>query len=111
MAQIRNRSFYNVVLAAALALGAGAALLHTAPAYAADDEGSDSGACTAKKFNYPSVEKACKDGGRKAAKKLMKEASKKYKADGKDWKCNHCHKDLKAYELTDNAVKDLKPYI
>jgi hypothetical protein len=110
MVQTRNRSFFNIVLAAALALGAGAALLHTTPAYA-DDDGDDSGACTAKKFNYPAVEKACKDGGRKAAKKLMKDTLKKAKADGKDWKCKSCHKDLKAYDLTDNAVKDLKPYI
>ncbi len=85
MVPIRNRSFFNIVLAAALALGAGAALLHTAPAYAADDDSDDSGACTAKKFNYPAVEKACKDGGRKAAKKLMKDTLKKAKADGKDW--------------------------
>ena len=44
-------------------------------------------------------------------KPLMKAALKKAKADGKDWKCKHCHNDLKKYDLTDDAVKDLKPYI
>lgn len=111
MVQARKRSPFTYILFAALSLGAAGAVLHPAPAYADDDEGDDSGACTAKKFNYPAVEKACKAGGRKEVKKLMKEAIKKAKADGKKWKCKSCHNDLKKYDLTDDAVKDLKPYI
>ena len=111
MVQASKRSIFSYLLVAAVSLGATAAVFHPSSAYAGEEEGDDKGACTTKKFNYPQVEKACKAGGRKEAKKVMQAAKKKYKADGKDWKCNHCHKDLKAYELTDNAVKDLKPYI
>ena len=68
-------------------------------------------ACTTKKFNYPAVEKACKDGGRKAAKEVMKAALKKAKGAGKDWKCTSCHEDTKEFKLKDNAVDDIKPYI
>jgi hypothetical protein len=103
MVQARKRSIFNFVLLAALTLGAGAAF--------AQDEGDDTGACTTKDFKYPAVKKACADGGRKAAKALMKEATKKAKADGKDWKCKHCHENMKDYKLTADAVKDLKPYI
>ena len=68
-------------------------------------------ACTTKKFHYPAVEKACKDGGRKAAKEVMKGAVKKAKAAGKDVKCTSCHEDTKDFKLKDNAVEDLKPFI
>jgi hypothetical protein len=86
---------------AAFALGIGVPSV----ARAGDD------ACTTKKFHYPAVEKACKDGGRKAAKELMKGAVKKAKAAGKDVKCTSCHEDTKEFKLKDNAVNDLKPYI
>lgn len=68
-------------------------------------------ACATKKFNYPAVAKACKDGGRKAAKDLMKGAVKKAKAAGKDVKCTSCHEDAKEFKLKSNAVDDLKPWI
>lgn len=110
MVQARKRSIFNLVLLAALTVGAGAAVLHPSTAFA-DDEGDDSGACTTKDFKYPAVAKACKDGGRKGAKSLMKEATKKAKAAGKDWKCKHCHENMKDYKLTADAVKDLKPFI
>ena len=86
---------------AAFALGVGVPSV----ARAGDD------ACTTKKFHYPAVEKACKDGGRKAAKELMKGAVKKAKAAGKDVKCTSCHEDTKEFKLKDNAVDDLKPFI
>ena len=111
MVQARKRSAFNYILFAALSLGAAAAVFTPSTAHAGDDEGDASGACTAKKFHYPAVEKACKAGGRKEVKKLMKTAIKKAKADGKKWKCKSCHEDLKKYDLTDDAVKDLKPYI
>jgi hypothetical protein len=90
-----------------MALGAAATCGVFAPGVArAGDE-----ACTTKKFNYPAVEKACKDGGRKAVKEVMKGAVKKAKAAGKDVKCTSCHEDTKDFKLKDNAVKDLKPFI
>ncbi len=55
--------------------------------------------CTTKDFKIPEVKKACADGGRKAAKALMKKAVKKAKAAGDDMKCKSCHKSLKTFEL------------
>lgn len=99
----------NVVLAAALLASAVSGLV-ISPSPAQADDGEKQ-ACTAKKFHYPAVEKACKDGGRKAAKEIMKAAVKKAKAAGKDVKCTSCHEDTKAYVLKDNAVDDLKPLL
>lgn len=92
------------VLTAALLAAAAFGLASPRLAYADD-------ACTTKKFHYPAVEKACKDGGRKAAKEVMKGAVKKAKAAGKDVKCTSCHEDTKEFKLKSNAVDDLKPYI
>ncbi|MEE9385446.1 MAG: hypothetical protein V3V08_18720 [Nannocystaceae bacterium] len=65
--------------------------------------------CITKKFTSKEVEKACKDGGRKAAKKMMKGLVKKAKAAGKKgMKCKGCHKNLKDFALTDEAVDGLK---
>ncbi|HEX4478040.1 MAG TPA: hypothetical protein VH142_23290 [Polyangiaceae bacterium] len=101
----RPSRFSSFVLAAALAGGAAVGVFAPAVAHAGDD------ACTATKFHYPAVQNACKSGGRKAAKDLMKASVKKMKADGKDVKCTSCHEDAKEFKLKDNAVKDLKPYI
>ena len=66
-----SRSVPTLVLT--MALGAAAMCGVFAPGVArAGDE-----ACTTKKFNYPAVEKACKEGGRKAVKEVMKGAVKK----------------------------------
>ncbi len=100
----RTSRFSSFVLAAALAGGAMVGVFAPAVAHAGDD-------CTATKFHYPAVQSACKSGGRKAAKDLMKTSVKKMKADGKDVKCTSCHEDAKEFKLKDNAVKDLKPYI
>ncbi len=67
--------------------------------------------CTAKKFKYDKVEKACKDGGRDAAKKLMKDVVKKAKAAGEDVNCKTCHKSLKTFDLTDDAEKKLGKWL
>jgi hypothetical protein len=100
-----SRSVPTLILATTI--GAAAALGVFAPSVArAGDE-----ACTTKKFNYSAVEKACKEGGRKAVKELMKGAVKKAKAAGKDVKCTSCHEDTKDFKLKDNAVDDLKPFI
>jgi hypothetical protein len=95
----------SLVLAAAVTVGAAAGMLSPSVAHAGDD------ACQTTKFHYPAVEKACKEGGRKAAKEVMKGAVKKAKAAGTDLKCTSCHEDMKDFHLKDNAVKDLKPWI
>ncbi|MBM4361727.1 MAG: hypothetical protein FJ104_03525 [Deltaproteobacteria bacterium] len=93
----RPTALLLAALAGALALGL------AAPAQAGDD------ACTTTKFSFPAVEKACKDGGRKGAKDLMKAVVKKAKDAGKDVGCKDCHADVgKTFELKANAVKDLK---
>jgi hypothetical protein len=109
----RKNSVFSLVLFAALTAGATMAVIQPSTARA-DDKAEDDGPgpCNAKKFHYPAVEKACKDGGKKAAKALMKTALDKAKKAGKtDWKCKSCHTDLSKYDLTKNAVEDLKPYI
>jgi hypothetical protein len=52
--------------------------------------------------------KACKSGGRKEARKTMKEMVKKAKDKGKKFTCDGCHKDLDNYELKPDALKDFK---
>jgi hypothetical protein len=106
MSQSRSsRSVLTLVLATALCGAASLGIFAPSIAHAGDE------ACTTKKFNYPAVEKACKDGGRKAAKELMKGVVKKAKAAGKDVKCTSCHEDTKDFKLKDNAVDDIKPFI
>ncbi len=75
-------------------------------------EGEDEpAACTTKKFEFAEVEAACKKDGRKGAKAMMKKVVKAQKAAGNDIKCKACHKSMKTYDLTDNAVADLKKYL
>ena len=97
-----TRNLSTLMLASALA-AAGAYGAFSPPLAHAGDK-----ACTTKKFNFKEVEKACKDGGQKAAKKLMKGIVKKAKASGKKIKCKSCHDDMKSYKLKDNAVDDMK---
>lgn len=77
--------------------------------------GSTAGAaddpCRATSFSVAKVEKACKTGGRKAAKVVMKGAVKKAKAAGESMNCKTCHDDLKSFSLTSNAVADLKKWM
>lgn len=100
-----SRKFSSLVLASVMAGSASLAALSPSVARAGDD------ACTTKKFHYKKVEEACKSGGRKAAKEVMKAAVKKAKAAGEKIKCKDCHESMKTYELKDNAVDDLKPWI
>lgn len=100
-----GRSLPTLVLLFAVLGAAAFGVVSPSVARAADE------ACTTKKFHYPAVEKACKDGGRKGAKEVMKGAVKKAKAAGNDVKCTSCHEDTKDFKLKDNAVHDLKPWI
>jgi hypothetical protein len=105
MSNSARRPMSTMLLLSAVLGGAAFGAMSPSVAHAGDD------ACTTKKFNYPAVEKACKEGGRKAAKELMKGAVKKAKAGGADIKCTSCHEDTKDFKLKDNAVKDLKPLL
>jgi hypothetical protein len=57
------------------------------------------------------VASACKSGGRKSAKAVMKGAVSKAKAAGTDLKCTSCHEDTKDFHLKSNAVGDLKNWL
>ena len=61
--------------------------------------------CNAKKFKIKKVEKACKDGGQPAVKKMMKAAVKKAKAAGEDINCKSCHNSLKEFDLKSGSEK------
>jgi hypothetical protein len=87
-----------------MAVAAGALAL---PLRATADDG---GPCTASKFHFASVEKACKEGGRKSAKDVMKAAVKRARADGKEYKCNSCHDSQTTYSLKSDAIEKYKPY-
>jgi hypothetical protein len=67
--------------------------------------------CQTKKFHYSQVASACKSGGRKSAKVVMKGAVTKAKAAGTDLKCTSCHEDMKDFHLKSNAVGDLKNWL
>ena len=62
--------------------------------------------CTVATSGDSPVAKACAKGGRAEAKKLMKEAVKTAKANGKTFTCEGCHKDLESFTLTPNAKAD-----
>ena len=57
------------------------------------------------------VKEACASDGQKGAKKLMKKVVKMSKKAGDEKTCLDCHKDLKSWARTKNAVSDLKKYI
>ncbi len=73
--------------------------------YAGDDP------CQTKNFHFSAVSSACKSGGRKAAKNLMRGVVKKAKDAGQSVQCNSCHEDMKAFSLKGNAVGDLKQWL
>jgi hypothetical protein len=68
-------------------------------------------ACQTQNFHYTQVASACKSGGRKAAKGVMKGVIKKAKAAGTDLQCTSCHVDMKDFHLKSNAVGDLKNWL
>jgi hypothetical protein len=86
-----------------LTLGLSLALtLVVARAASADDKDK----CTVATSGDSPVAKACAKGGRPEAKKLMKDAVKTAKANGKTFTCEGCHKDLETFALTPNAKED-----
>ena len=73
-----------------------------------DAGANDSGKCTIATKGDSVTARACAEGGRAAAKKVMKEMVKQAKASGQKFTCDGCHKDLDSYELTKSATDDFK---
>lgn len=114
----RSPTVKSLLLLCGLAAATSAALvspLLVSPARAESEESDGAkGPCTAKKFTFPTVEQACKQGGREKVKVIMQAAKKKANDEGikindKRVGCKSCHVDQdKEYKLTDNAVEDLR---
>lgn len=66
---------------------------------------ADDNDCTIAKDPSTAAGKACKEGGIKAAKKLMKDQTKQAKKKGMKVDCDTCHKDETKWTLTDEAKK------
>jgi hypothetical protein len=64
--------------------------------------------CTVATSGDSPVAKACAEGGRDEAKKVMKGAVKTAAANGQKFTCEGCHKDLENFALTANAKDDFK---
>ncbi len=70
---------------------------------------ADDNKCTIATKAESVVGKACASGGRKEAKKLMKEIVKKAKEKGTKFQCDGCHKNMDGtMELTKDAKADFK---
>jgi hypothetical protein len=91
----RKLNVQNVVLAAALLLGAGVAFAGGKDAKCADAKSAD-------------VKTACTKTGKPLVADAMKEVVKAAKAKGKDHKCTDCHKDQDKFELKDGAEANFK---
>lgn len=103
---------HKIALAAAFCSIFAAGLL--ASSANAADEGEAPKPCVAKTFKIAEVRAACESGGSSAAKKLMKEATKKAKAAGvtEGMKCKDCHTDLKSFKLKgDDPVGAIKKWL
>lgn len=69
---------------------------------------ADRGPCTIATKGATPTAKACAQGGRDAAWKLMKDMVKQAKDKGVKFSCESCHKDVDNFELTKNANADYK---
>lgn len=84
---VSKRSITTSLLIAAIAVGAGAAVM--TPSSAQADE------CG--KLKEAKTKKACAEGGAKAVKKLMQDMKKSLKGksvDGVEFECKECHQDV-----------------
>ena len=84
--------------------------LLTVTVYTATSHAADDNKCTIATKDDNAVVKACKDGGIKKAKSIMKAMQKKGKEAGLKFECDDCHKDDSAanYTLKDGAEKKFK---
>jgi hypothetical protein len=92
-------------LSLSFAAAAAMALTFSAPAFAGDDD------CTIAKDASTEVGAACKKGGIKRAKKVMKTMTRKAKKQGMRVDCDSCHKNETDWELTDDAEKQFKEMV
>jgi hypothetical protein len=67
--------------------------------------------CQSKTLTLEPVITACRQGGRNAAKQVMKGAVAKARAAGTTLGCPSCHVDMNRYELKPNALTDLKRWL
>jgi hypothetical protein len=67
--------------------------------------------CTTAHFQVPRVEEACANGGRSAAKSVMKDAIGKALASGASLKCATCHAEQQNFTLKKDAVAELKKWL
>jgi hypothetical protein len=67
--------------------------------------------CTTAHFQVPRVEEACANGGRSAAKGVMKDAIGKALAPGASLKCATCHAEQQNFTLKKDAVAELKKWL
>jgi hypothetical protein len=67
--------------------------------------------CQGKSHPIAAIGGACKKGGRKAVKDIMKGVVKKAKAAGQNTQCMSCHTDTSSFQLLPNAVSDLKKWL
>ncbi len=72
-------------------------------------KGSDP--CRATSFSLDRVRDACANGGRAAAKRVMKDAIGKATATGQSLRCTNCHANQNDYTLKGDAVADLKRWL
>jgi hypothetical protein len=82
-----------------------AAAPSTSDAYAGPDP------CQGKTFHFGAIASACKKGGRKPVKDVMRGVVKKAKAAGQHMQCTSCHEDTSSFRLKPNAVSDLKQWL
>jgi hypothetical protein len=73
----------------------------------AGDDGEPAGVCTVALEGSSPVAVACREGGRRAAKKVMKELVKAAHKNGKRKTCDECHVDLETFTLLAGARRDL----
>jgi hypothetical protein len=76
-------------------------------AFGAGVVSADDNACTISKGDN-AVGAACKKGGRKEAKKVMKAMVATAKKAGKKWECDSCHKNEENWALTGDGEKLFK---
>jgi hypothetical protein len=78
--------------------------LALAPAWAAGYAGPD--ACRVGGHGDTPVDKACNDGGVRAAKQVMRELVRRGKAQGVRFQCDDCHKDPEDFSVLNDTAKE-----
>ncbi len=84
------------------ALSFGLLVAAAVPSQAGDND------CTIAVKGDNAVVKACKEGGIKKAKAVMKAMQKVAKQKGEKWECDSCHKNETDWKLTENGQKDFE---